>query len=499
MCQPSAMATPPLDAVVVGAGPNGLTAAVTLARAGLSVHLYEAADVVGGGARTGELTRPGFRHDLGSAVHPFAIGSPVFTRLPLAEHGLTWLQPELALAHPLDDGSAAVLARSVDETASGLGRGGRGYRALVGPFVGRWPVLAADVLRPIGSGLPRHPILLARFGARALLPVAATNRALGSGSARALLAGMAGHTGSPLSAAVSAGPALMLAVAGHDVGWPIPQGGAQAIADSLASLLRAHGGQITTGQRVASLDDLPPARAYLLDTSPAALVALAGRRLPDGYARRLARYRRGPGVFKLDFALSGPVPWRAEAARRAGTLHLGGSADDIATALREVSRGKAAERPLVVCAQPSVVDPSRAPAGQQTFWAYAHVPNGWDGDATDAVERQIERFAPGFRDVVLARGATGPADLERHNANLVGGDIAGGAVNGLQALFRPVLARLPYATPHPSVFLCSASTPPGPGVHGVCGYQAAQVVLRRVFGRRGSRSAVEPGEKPRDG
>ena len=492
------MGTSSLDAVVVGAGPNGLAAAVTLAAAGLSVHLYEAADVVGGGARTGELTLPGFHHDLCSAVHPFAVGSPVFASWPLEEHGLSWLEPELQLAHPLDDGTAAVLTRSVDETAVGLGRGGRGYRALVKPFVGRWAALAADVLRPIASGLPRHPILLARFGTRALLPVSVTNRALGSESARALLAGMGGHTGSPLSTPVTAGPALMLALAGHDVGWPIPRGGAQAIADALASLLRAHGGEITTGQPVSSLDELPAARAYLLDTSPEALLALAGRRLPDGYRRRVARYRRGPGVFKLDYALSEAVPWRAEAARRAGTLHLGGTADDIAVALHDVSEGRVADRPLVVCAQPSVVDPSRAPAGRQTFWAYAHVPNGWDGDI-DAIERQVERFAPGFRDVVLARAPTDPAELERRNANLVGGDIEGGAVDGLQALFRPVLARVPYATPHPSIFLCSASTPPGPGVHGVCGSEAAQVVLRRVFGRRASRSPSEPGEGRPDG
>ena len=493
------MGTPSLDAVVVGAGPNGLSAAVALAAAGLSVQVYEAADVVGGGARTGELTLPGFHHDLCSAVHPFGAGSPVFAGLALAEHGLTWLEPELPLAHPLDDGSAAVLARSVSETATRLGRGGRGYRALVGPFVGRWPALAADVMRPIASGLPRHPVLLARFGARALLPAAATNRALGSVSARALLSGMAGHTGSPLNAPVTAGPALMLAVAGHDVGWPIPAGGAQAIADALASLLGAHGGEITTGHPVTSLDDLPVARAYLLDTSPEALLTLAGRRLPDRYARRLARYRRGPGVLKLDYALREPVLWRADECRRAGTLHLGGTADDVAVALRDVNRGHVADRPLVVCAQPSVVDPTRAPAGRHTFWAYAHVPNGWTGDRTDAIERQIERFAPGFRDVVLARAATGPAALERRNANLVGGDIAGGAVYGRQALFRPVVARLPYATPHPSVFLCSSSTPPGPGVHGVCGYEAAQVVLRRVFGHRAARSAPGSREDAPDG
>ena len=492
MCEPQAVTTPSVDAVVVGAGPNGLAAAITLAEAGLRVQLYEAADMVGGGARTGELTLPGFRHDLCSAVHPFAAGSPVFTRWPLGDHGLTWLEPDLPLAHPLDDGTAAVLARSVDETAESLGRGGRSYRAFVGPFVGRWPALVGDALRPILSGVPRHPLLLARFGARALLPVAVTNRGLGSVPARALVSGIAGHMGSPLTRPVTAGPALMLALAGHEVGWPVPQGGAQAIADALASFLRSLGGEITTGSPVTSLEALPAARAYVLDTSPETLVALAGGRLSERYTRRLARFRRGPGVFKVDYALREPVPWRAPAGRQAGTLHLGGSARDLAVALAEVHAGRAPERPLVISAQPSVVDPTRAPPGRHTFWAYAHVPNGWTGDLSDAIEAQIERFAPGFRDVVLARAATGPADLERRDANLVGGDLAGGAVDGWQALFRPTFDRVPYATPDPRVFLCSSSTPPGPGVHGICGSEAARVVLRRVFGQRGHR----PNDRP---
>jgi phytoene dehydrogenase-like protein len=481
------VASESLDAVVVGAGPNGLTAAVTLAAAGVGVRVFEANDGVGGGARTAELTLPGFHHDRCSAVHPLAAGSPVFATLPLADHGLSWLEPPLALAHPLDDGPAARLERSLADTAAGLGPGGPGYRALLTPFVGQWGALAPDVLRPFASVPPRHPALLARFGARALLPLTVSARRLRGDAGPALLAGMAAHTGSPLTAPVSTGPALMLALAAHDVGWPSPRGGAQAIADALAGYLAELGGSIVTGHRVRSLDELPTARAYLLDVSPWALPGLAGRRLPRRWLRRLGRYRRGPGVFKLDYALSGPVPWRDEATRRAGTVHLGGTLPEVAAALAAISRGEAPDRPLVVSAQPSLVDPSRAPAGRHTFWAYAHVPNGWPGDLTDAIEGQIERFAPGFRDVVLARAVSPPGQLERQNANLVGGDIADGAVSGAQALFRPLVAAVPYATPDPAVFLCSAATPPGPGVHGVCGHEAARVALRRVFGRRAPR------------
>jgi len=478
------VSAPGLDVLVVGAGPNGLTAAVTLAAAGVSVDVREASDTVGGAASTAELTLPGFRHDVGSAVHPFAAGSPVFRSLPLADHGLEWLEPDLALAHPFTHGDAAVLERSLARTVERLGRG---YGRLVRPFVGRWDDLAPDVLRSLVSPLPRHPLLLARFGVRALPPVALTARRLRNPAGASLLSGMAGHTGVPLSAAVTSGPALMLTLAAHEVSWPIPRGGAQAISDALVGCLRSLGGTVTTGQPVTSLDALPAARAYLLDVAPSAVAALTGARLPGRYTRRLGHYRLGPGVFKVDYALSEPVPWRDPACRQAGTVHLGGTVDEIGATLTAIARGEAPARPFVVAAQPSLVDPSRAPAGRHTFWAYAHVPNAWPGDLTDAIETQIERFAPGFRDVVLARSVSSPAALEAGNANLVGGDLANGAVRGRQAVFRPLVAAVPYATPHPAVFLCSAATPPGPGVHGMCGYQAARVVLRRVVGRRDTR------------
>jgi phytoene dehydrogenase-like protein len=477
------------DAVVVGAGPNGLTAAVLLAGAGLAVEVWEAADTIGGAASTAELTLPGFHHDVGSAVHPFAAGSPAFRSLALGDHGLEWCEPELPLAHPFDDDDAAVLDRSVATTVERLGPG---YGRLVRPFVGRWDALVPDVMRSLLWPPPRHPLLLARFGLPALSPVALLARRLRNPAGAALLSGMSGHSGVPLSAPVTGGPALMLAVAAHEVGWPVPRGGAQAISDALASRLRALGGTIVTGHPVATLDELPPARAYLLDVTPSAVAGLAGARLPARYTRRLARYRRGPGVFKLDYALTEPVPWRDAACRRAGTVHLGGRVEDIAATLQAIARGEAPDRPFVVAAQPSLVDPSRAPEGRHTFWAYAHVPNAWSGDLTDAIERQIERFAPGFRDVVLGRAVTSVAALEAGNANLLGGDLANGAVRGRQAVFRPIVAVVPYATPDPSIFLCSAATPPGPGVHGMCGYHAARVALRRVFGRR---DTVDEGER----
>jgi phytoene dehydrogenase-like protein len=491
-----------LDAIVVGSGPNGLTAAVTLAAAGLRVRVYEAEDGVGGGARTAELTLPGFRHDVCSAVHPFGVGSPVFAALPLADHGLEWIEPELALTHPLPDGSGAVLARSLEETMASLGDGGRGYRSLVRPFVGRWWEVADDVLRPIGSTWPAHPLLLSRLGVRAVLPASAVTARLRGVAAPALFAGMAAHAGEPLTTPFTTAFGLMLAVAGHDVGWPVPRGGSQAITDALVSYLEALGGEVVTGHSVGRLADLPAARAYLLDTSAWALRGLAGDRLPGRYLARLDRFRAGVGVFKLDYALSGPVPWRAEVCRRSGTVHVGGPATEVAAALRAVRAGRPAERPLVVTAQPSLFDSTRAPAGQHTFWAYAHVPSGWSGDATDAIEDQLERFAPGFRDLVLARVANGPADLEARNANYVGGDISGGGLRGLQAIFRPKPAWVPYATPDPAVFLCSSATPPGPGVHGMCGFHAARVALRRVFGRHDGEhvgSATRPVDPNRAG
>jgi phytoene dehydrogenase-like protein len=473
-----------VDAVVVGAGPNGLAAAITLAQAGLQVVVYEGADTVGGGARTEELTLPGFRHDPCSAVHPLGAGSPLFRTWPLAGHGLTWIQPDLPLAHPLPDGSAATLARSVDETAASLGADDAPlYRQLVEPFSGRWDELAPAVLRAPLDGLPPNPLVLAAFGLYAAAPAALLARWFRGERARGLLAGMAAHVTAPLTAPLTGGIGLMFALAGHAVGWPIPQGGTQAISDALAGLLTSLGGTIRTGHPVRALGDLPTARAYLFDTSPENLAAIAGSRLPPAYARRLRRYQRGPGVFKLDYALSGPVPWRAEAARRAGTVHVGGTLDDIGAALRTVHQGVAPDRPFLITSQPTVFDPTRAPDGQHTFWVYCQVPNGWPRDHTAAIEDQLERFAPGFRDLVLARTVTAPAGVAARNPNYSGGDIAVGRCDQFRLLFRPVLKPVPYATPDRSLYLCSSATPPGPGVHGMCGYHAAAAALRRVFGR----------------
>jgi phytoene dehydrogenase-like protein len=472
-----------VDAVVIGAGPNGLAAAITLAQAGLQVEVFEGADTVGGGARTEELTLPGFRHDPCSAVHPLGAGSPLFRSWPLAEHGLTWIQPDLPLAHPFPDGTAATLARSVDETAASLGPDGPAWRQLVRPFRDRWDALATAVLRAPLDGLPPHPLLLAAFGPLAVLPVTVLARRFRGDLARGLLAGMSAHVTAPLSAPVTGGIGLMFALAGHAVGWPIPRGGTQALSDALAALLTSLGGTIHTGHPVRTLAELPAARAYLFDTSPEHLAAIAGSRLPPAYRRRLRHYGRGPGVFKLDYALSGPVPWTAEAARRAGTVHLGGRLPDIGAALREVHQGRAPGRPFLITSQPTVFDPTRAPDGKHTFWVYCQVPNGWDRDHTEAIETQIERFAPGFRDLVLARTATAPADLAARNPNNSGGDIAVGRCDQFRLLFRPVLKPVPYATPDQSIFLCSSATPPGPGVHGMCGYHAAATALRRVFKR----------------
>ncbi|MES4902809.1 MULTISPECIES: NAD(P)/FAD-dependent oxidoreductase [unclassified Streptomyces] len=467
-----------LDAVVVGAGPNGLTAAVELARRGLAVEVFEAAEAIGGGARTEELTLPGYRHDPCSAVHPLGVGSPAFRAMPLARHGLEWLHPELPLAHPFPDGTAAVLARSVGETAMSLGPRDAGtYRRLVAPYVGRWDTLARDFLRTAWDGVPADPVTWARFGLHAIQPVSLLSRRFRDEKARAILAGMAGHAIAPTGGLATAGPALLFALAGHAVGWPVPRGGSQAISDALGSYLREQGGAIHVGVEVKRLDELPPARAYVFDTSPTALARIAG--LGNAYRR----FRYGASVFKIDYALDGPVPWTAPEARRAGTVHVGPTAGEIGTALRAATEGRAPDVPFLITAQPSVVDDSRAPAGKHVFWAYGHVPRGWDGDATEAIERQIERFAPGFRDLVLARAVAGPPQLAARNANYVGGDIACGAFAGLQTLIRPKLARVPYATAHPSVFLCSSATPPGPGVHGMSGHHAARAVWRRLRGR----------------
>ncbi|MDK1472167.1 NAD(P)/FAD-dependent oxidoreductase [Streptomyces sp. 549] len=466
------------DAVVVGAGPNGLTAAVELARRGFSVEVFEALGTVGGGARTEELTLPGFRHDPCSAVHPMGVGSPAFGALPLERHGLTWLHPELPLAHPFPDGTAVTLARSVGETAMSLGPRDAGtYRRLMAPFVGRWSTLAADFLKVPWDGLPKDPLTLARFGALGLQPVSLLSRRFRDERARGLLAGLAAHVISPLRTNSTAAIALVFALAAHERGWPVARGGSQAVSDALADLLRANGGVIHTGVTVRRLDELPPARAYLFDTSPTALARIAGL----GSAYRGFRY--GAAAFKVDYALDGPVPWTAQQARRAGTVHLGATTADIDTALRAAVSGHAPEKPFLITSQPTVVDPGRAPEGKHTFWVYGHVPNGWEGDLTDAVERQIDRFAPGFRDLVLGRAVVGPPQLAARNANYVGGDIACGAYSGLQTLLRPHLARVPYATRHPAVFLCSSASWPGPGVHGMSGHNAAKAVWRRLRAR----------------
>lgn len=468
------------DAVVVGSGPNGLAAAITLARAGCSVLVLEANATVGGGARSAELTLPGFVHDVCSAVHPLAAGSPFFKTLPLDRFGLKWIQPDIPLAHPLDDDAAACLQRDVDLTADSFGEDARAYRRLFGSLTRDWEKLAPEFLQPM-LHLPRYPFALARFGLRATWPATLLAKVFFKQELpRALFAGIAAHSFLPLEAPVSAAFGLVLGMAGHSVGWPIPRGGSQSIANALANCLRELGGKIDINRRVENFDELPKARAVLFDTSVWQFARIAGR-LPEAYRRRLENFRHAPGIFKIDYALSAPIPWKAEACRRAGTIHLGGTIDEIAAAERDIAHGKVPERPFVLVAQQSLFDESRAPRGQHTLWAYCHVPFDCKIDMSDAIESQIERFAPGFRDCILARHKSGGADLEKSNANLIGGDISGGAANLAQLVARPIFRPTPYRTPLPGVYLCSASTPPGGGVHGMCGYHAARAALRDIF------------------
>ena len=466
----------PVDAVVVGTGPNGLAAAVTLARAGRSVTVLEAEDTIGGGTRTEELTVPGLLHDICSAIHPFGMASPYFSQLPLAEHGLHWRHFETALAHPLDGGRVAVMERSLADTVAGLGADGPAWDQLFGPLSRRFEELAEDLLRPI-LHVPFHPVATASFGMRALLPATTLARRWDTDEARALFAGVAAHVIHPLNRPTTASVGLMLIAAGHHVGWPTVEGGSRSITDALASLLREHGGTIETGVRITSLSQLPDHRVALFDVAPGAFANIAGKQLPSRIARSYRRFRHGPGSFKVDLAVEGGVPWTAAAARRAGTVHAGGTLEEIVAAEADVHRGRMPERPFVLVAQQYLADPTRSVGDTHPVWTYCHVPSGWTGDATEAVLTQLERFAPGVRDRVVGSAVRGPAELAAHNANYVGGDISTGANDPLQVVFRPRIALDPYATGIPGTYLCSAATPPGGGVHGMCGHNAAKQAL----------------------
>jgi phytoene dehydrogenase-like protein len=469
------------DAVVVGSGPNGLAAAVTLARAGQSVLVLEGHPTAGGGMRTLEFTLPGFRHDVCSAVHPLGVGSPFFRDLPLGDYGLEWVFPDLPLAHLLDDGPV-LLHKSVEATAGGLGVDAEAYCRLYEPLVRDWQALIDQFLGPFR--LPSRPILAARFGAKAVLPARTlAEAAFDAPRARALFAGLAAHITLPLDAVTTAAGGLLLGLLAHAIGWPVARGGSQAIADALAAYLRSLGGQIETGVWVRSLAELPPARAVLLDVTPKQVLQLAGDRLPARYRDQLEGYRYGQGSFKVDWALSEPVPWRHADVRRAGTLHIGGTLDEIAAGERDVWQGVHNARPFVLFAQPSLFDDRRAPAGRHTAWAYCHVPQGSKEDMTARIESQIERFAPGFRDCILGRHTISAAEYEVYNPNYVGGDINGGVQDWRQLFTRPVPRLNPYTTPLEDVFLCSSATPPGGGVHGMCGFHAARTALQRRLER----------------
>jgi len=465
-------------ASVIGAGPNGLAAAVVLVRAGLAVQVFEAEQQAGGGARTMELTLPGFRHDFGSAIHPMGAGSPFFSALPLADYGLQWVHGTAPLAHPLDDGSAVTLEHSLRDQATELGEDGRAWREMVEPLAANWWEFAADALQPVAH-LPRNPWMMARFGRLAMQPARTLAKRFRGERARALFAGLAAHSFLSLDAALSSATGLVLAAAAHAVGWPVARGGSQAISDALVAYLGSLGGEVRTGRRIGSLEEADPRDGLVLcDLTPRQMLGVAGQRLQKTYRRAMEEFRYGPGAFKIDYALSEPIPWRARECSRSMTVHLGGTFEEIAHSERAVSRGQAAEQPFVLVAQPTLFDRTRAPEGKHVAWAYCHVPNGSGVDMTGRIEAQLERFAPGFRDCVLERRVLTPATLETMDANLVGGDVNGGELSMRQFLLRPALGN--YYTGTKNLYLCSASTPPGGGVHGMCGYHAAKMALRRM-------------------
>jgi len=466
------------DAIVIGSGPNGLSAAITIAEAGRSVLLVEGDEIIGGGARSAELTLPGFIHDVCSSVHPWAVWSPFFRTLPLARYGLEFVHPGAPLAHPLDDGSAVILDRSVEVTAQNLGEDRARYLELMVPLTKSWPKLESTVQKPFG--IPPHPFAAARFGLTVLRSAARVAKHDFRGErARALFAGLAAHAVLPLERVPSALFGFVLGIVAHTDGWPFARGGSQNIANALAQHLASFGGEILTNNSVDSIEQLPRARAMLFDVTPRQLLKIAGSRLPAGFRGKLERYRYGPGVCKLDWALDGPIPWKAAECARAGTVHVGGSFDEIAASERDCWEGKHSARPFVLLAQSTLFDPTRAPAGKHTAWGYCHVPNGSTMDMTDVIEKQIERFAPGFRKRVLKRSVRVAASLESYNPNLIGGDIGGGAADLEQFLLRPT--RRFYRTPAKGIYLCSSSTPPGPGVHGLCGNLAARAALKDLF------------------
>lgn len=473
-------------ALVAGSGPNGLAAAIRLAQAGVDVTVHESAATAGGAARTAQLTLPGFEHDLGSAIHPMAVTSPFFATLPLREHGLEWVFPPAELAHPFDDGTAVLLERDITRTAAQFREDAAAYKSLFEPLLAEWPALTNDLLAPLR--VPNHPLLMARFGLKAIQPASRLAKTLfHNPRTQALFAGLAAHSTLPMGDWISSAFGLVLGAAAHAVGWPVPQGGSKSISNALQSVLKSLGGKVITNSRINNLPENSATNVTMCDFTPRQLLEIAANRLPRRFFRSMKKYRYGPGVYKVDWALSEPIPWKARQCLRAATVHVGASFQEITISEAAANAGRVAERPFVILAQPSLFDSSRTPAGQHTAWAYCHVPNGFEGSALPQIEAQIERFAPGFRDCILARADSSPAKMQQWNENLIGGDINGGAADWRQFFFRPTLMR--YRTPLPGVFFCSSSTPPGGGVHGMCGYWAAEAALRYLSGNTRSYSS----------